>query len=53
VKLGYLVIGVGVIIALAVVAFLMLHTAHEAPAQYVGSPSGYEGFVPERPNSEL
>ena len=45
-KLGYLVIGVDVIIALAVVAFLMLHTAHEAPAQYVGSPSGYEGFVP-------
>jgi len=42
--LGYLVIGVGVI-ALAVVAFLMLHTAHEAPAQ-LGSPSGFEGFVP-------
>jgi len=44
VKLGYL-IGVGVVIALAVVAFLMLHTAHEAPAQ-LGSPSGFEGFVP-------
>ena len=42
-KLGYL-IGVGVI-ALAVVAFLMLHTAHEAPAQ-LGSPSGFNGFVP-------
>jgi len=45
VKLGYL-IGVGVIIALAVVAFLMLHAAHEAPAQ-LGSPSGYEAFVPQ------
>jgi len=43
VKLGYL-IGVGVI-ALAVVAFLMLHAAHEAPAQ-LGSPSGFEGFAP-------
>jgi len=45
VRLGWYVI-VGVVVALAVVAFLMLHTAHEAPAQYVGSPSGYEGFVP-------
>ncbi|MFP3307399.1 MAG: hypothetical protein RXN93_08745 [Thermocladium sp.] len=44
-KLGYL-IGVGVVIALAVVAFLMLHTAHEAPAQ-LGSPNGYEAFVPQ------
>jgi len=48
VKLGwYLVIGVGVVIALAVVAFLMLHNAHEAPAQYMGSPNGYEAFVPQ------
>ncbi|MFP3307439.1 MAG: hypothetical protein RXN93_08945 [Thermocladium sp.] len=44
-KLGYL-IGVGVVIALAVVAFLMLHAAHEAPAQ-LGSPNGYEAFVPQ------
>jgi hypothetical protein len=36
---------VGVVVALAVVAFLMLHAAHEAPAQ-LGSPSGFEGFVP-------
>jgi len=46
VKLGWYLIGVGVIIALAVVAFLMLHTAHEAPAQ-LGSPNGYEAFVPQ------
>jgi len=45
VKLGWYLIGVGVVIALAVVAFLMLHTAHEASAQ-LGSPSGFEGFVP-------
>ncbi|MFP3307508.1 MAG: hypothetical protein RXN93_09290 [Thermocladium sp.] len=44
-KLGYL-IGVGVVIALAVVAFLMLHNAHEASAQ-LGSPNGYEAFVPQ------
>ena len=37
---------VGVVVALAVVAFLMLHNAHEASVQYVGSPNGYEGFVP-------
>jgi len=36
---------VGVVVALAVVAFLMLHTAHEASVQ-LGSPNGYEGFVP-------
>ena len=43
-KLGYLVIGVGVV-ALAVVVFLMLHAAHEESAR-LGSPSGFEGFVP-------
>jgi hypothetical protein len=36
---------VGVVVALAVVAFLMLHNAHEASVQYVGSPNGYEAFV--------
>ena len=45
VRLGWYVI-VGVVVALAVVAFLMLHNAHEASVQYVGSPNGYEGFVP-------
>jgi len=25
----------------------MLHNAHEAPAQYMGSPNGYEAFVPQ------
>ena len=42
-KLGWYLIGV--VVALAVVAFLMLHAAHEASAQ-LGSPSGFEGFVP-------
>jgi len=36
------------VVALAVAAalILILHTAHQAPVQYVGSPSGFEGFVP-------
>jgi len=40
---------VGVVIAVAVVAtalVLLLQTPHRAPVQYVGSPSGYEAFVP-------
>ncbi|MFP3316618.1 MAG: hypothetical protein RXN91_09790 [Caldivirga sp.] len=42
----YVVVGV-VALAVAVVALvLILHTAHQAPVQYVGSPSGFEGFVP-------
>jgi len=36
-----------VALAVAVVALvLILHTAHQAPVQYVGSPSSFEGFVP-------
>jgi len=36
-----------VALAVAVVALvLILHTAHQAPVQYVGSPNGFEGFVP-------
>jgi len=40
---------VGVVIAVAVVAtalVLLLQTPHRAPVHYVGSPSGYEAFVP-------
>ena len=36
-----------VALAVAVVALiLILHTAHQVPVQYVGSPNGFEGFVP-------
>jgi hypothetical protein len=35
-----------VALAVAVALILILHTAHQAPVQYVGSPSGFEGFVP-------
>jgi hypothetical protein len=39
------VVGV-VALAVAAALILILHTAHQAPVQYVGSPSGFEGFVP-------
>jgi len=41
----YVVVGV-VALAVAAALILILHTAHQAPVQYVGSPSGFEGFVP-------
>ena len=43
----YVVVGVVVALAVAAIALiLILHTAHQVPVQYVGSPSGFEGFVP-------
>jgi hypothetical protein len=41
----YVVVGV-VALAVAAALILILHTTHQAPVQYVGSPSGFEGFVP-------
>ena len=41
----FVVVGV-VALAVAAALILILHTAHQAPVQYVGSPSGFEGFVP-------
>jgi len=41
----YVVVGV-VALAVAAALILILHTAHQVPVQYVGSPSGFEGFVP-------
>ena len=43
--LKYLIIGVVVVVAV-VAATLTLLPPHRAPVQYVGSPSGYEAFVP-------
>jgi len=40
---------IGVVVAVVVVAaalVLLLQTPHRAPVQYLGSPSGYEAFVP-------
>jgi hypothetical protein len=44
--LKYVVIGVVVVVLVATALVLLLPTLHRVPLQYVGSPSGYEAFVP-------
>jgi len=44
--LKYVVIGVVVVVVVATALVLILPTLHRVPVQYVGSPSGYEAFVP-------
>jgi len=44
--LKYVVIGV-VVVVVVVAALTLLPTLHRASVQYVGSPSGYEAFVPD------
>ena len=46
--LKYVIVGVVVVVVVVAVAalVLLLPTLHQAPVQYVGSPSGYEAFVP-------
>jgi len=44
--LKYVVIGVVVVIVVATALVLLLPTLHQVSVQYVGSPSGYEAFVP-------
>jgi len=45
--LKYVIIGVVVVVVVvAAVLVLVLPTLHRVPVQYVGSPSGYEAFVP-------
>jgi len=43
----YVIIGVVVVVVIAAALVLLLPTQHQAPVQYVGSPSGYEAFVPQ------
>jgi hypothetical protein len=43
--LKYVVVGV-VVVVVVVAALTLLPTLHRASVQYVGSPSGYEAFVP-------
>ena len=45
--LKYVVIGVVVVIVVATALVILLPTLHRVPLQYVGSPSGYEAFVPQ------
>jgi len=44
--LKYVVVGVVVVVVVVVAALTLLPTLHRTPMQYVGSPSGYEAFVP-------
>jgi len=44
--LKYAIIGVVVAVIVVIALVLLLQTPHRAPVQYVGSPSGYEAFVP-------
>jgi hypothetical protein len=45
--LKYVIVGVVVVVVVVVAALtLLLPTLHRVPVQYVGSPSGYETFVP-------
>jgi len=44
--LKYAIIGVVAIVVVVIALVLLLQTPHRAPVQYVGSPSGYEAFVP-------
>jgi hypothetical protein len=47
VALKYVIVGVVVVVVVvAAVLVLVLPTLHRVPVQYVGSPSGYEAFVP-------
>ncbi|MDT7970430.1 MAG: hypothetical protein RQ842_07665, partial [Vulcanisaeta sp.] len=44
--LKYAIIGVVVAVVVIIALVLLLQTPHRAPVQYLGSPSGYEAFVP-------
>jgi len=44
--LKYAVIGVVIAVVVVAALVLLLQTPHRAPNHYIGSPSGYEAFVP-------
>jgi len=44
--LKYAIIGVVVAVVVVIALVLLLQTPHRVPVQYLGSPSGYEAFVP-------
>jgi len=46
VAVKYAIIGVVVVVVVIAAALTLLPTLHRASVQYVGSPSGYEAFVP-------
>jgi len=46
VALKYVIIGIVVVVTVVAAALVLLPPSHRAQMQYVGSPSGYEAFVP-------
>jgi len=44
--LKYAIVGAVVAVVVVIALVLLLQTPHRAPVQYLGSPSGYEAFVP-------
>ena len=44
--LKYAVVGVVAFVVVVTALVLLLQTPHRVPVQYLGSPSGYEAFVP-------
>jgi hypothetical protein len=46
VAVKYVIVGVVVVVVVVAALTLLLPTLHRVPVQYVGSPSGYEAFVP-------
>jgi hypothetical protein len=44
--LKYAVVGAVVVAVVVTALALLLQTSHRAPVQYLGSPSGYEAFIP-------
>jgi len=45
--LKYAVVGVVAFVVVVTALVLLLQTPHRVPVQYLGSPSGYEAFVPD------
>jgi len=46
VAVRYVIIGIVVVVAVVAAALVLLPPTHRASMQYVGSPNGYEAFVP-------
>ena len=44
--LKYAIIGVVVVVVVVIALVILLQTPHRVPNHYIGSPSGYEAFVP-------
>jgi preprotein translocase subunit SecY len=50
--LKYVIIGVVIAVVVVIALVYLLQTQHRVPVQYVGSPGGYEAFVPNNQTIE-